>query len=180
MSKHSKPFKLSVVEVLREPERSIPKPSKALSKHGSIGPRYSSEPKPVLKWEFPKIRGTLSGVFILLLRYYIRVPYFRKLPNVEASGPKHQTIRGFCAILSLGECQGPKLEPRISKRKTKTPLNHLRDLWYVFSFRDLTGPCTDVEQISALQTPLLSYCTGTWTLKSNNTSSIRTKLTKPS
>ena len=34
-------------------------------------------------WEFPTIRGTLFRVLIiriLLFRYYIRVPYFRKLP----------------------------------------------------------------------------------------------------
>ena len=37
-----------------------------------------------LQREFPKIRGTLFGVLLtrilLFIGYYIRVPYFRKLP----------------------------------------------------------------------------------------------------
>ena len=41
-------------------------------------------------WEFPKIRGTLFGVLIIrilyYLGYYVRVPYFRKLPYRIFSG----------------------------------------------------------------------------------------------
>ena len=54
----------------------------------------------VLTWEFPKIRGTLFWVLIIWMYYfgyYIRVPYFRKLPHVLA----HVPVSLFVGLLDL-------------------------------------------------------------------------------